>query len=112
VPEVNNVWPEHLVIGSQSFEMVVVGSGFVTQTTVTWNGQNLVTSYLNPTHLLAAVPAANVNTAFNAQIKVVNPTPGGGTSASQTAVSGYSPILDDTKADSILGQPDFDVQNY
>lgn len=58
----------------------VSGTGFISGTTVNFNGVALTTTFVDNEHLSAAVPAANVATAKTASITVVNPAPGGGSS--------------------------------
>jgi hypothetical protein len=44
----------------------------------------LTTKYVSSTTLTATVPAADIKTAGTASVTVVNPAPGGGTSAAKT----------------------------
>jgi hypothetical protein len=67
--------------GSEAFELTVRGSQFVTAATVQWNGADRVTTFVNSTELRAAISAADVSAAGTVQVTVVNPGPGGGSSA-------------------------------
>jgi hypothetical protein len=62
------------------FTLTVHGAGFVTGSTVNWNGTPLVTTFVSAGKLTAEVPAANVAMSGTASITVVNPGPGGGSS--------------------------------
>ena len=81
--------------GSSNFNLNVSGTGFVSGTTIDFNGTALVTTLVDGEHLTAMVPAADVASAGTAAVTVVNPGPGGGTSnvvyfqvaAPQTTVS-------------------------
>lgn len=68
-------------IGGPGFTWQVNGTGFTTQTRITWNGQNLSTAYVNPTRVNATVPASLVAGGGQWTIRAVNPAPGGGTSS-------------------------------
>lgn len=62
--------------------ITITGSGFMASSKISWNGDALTTNYVNSTSLTAQVPLAYLMTAGIASISVVNPSPGGGTSAS------------------------------
>ena len=67
--------------GSDPLTLTVSGSNFVSASVVQWNGANRSTSFSTSSTLTAAIPAADLAFAGMAQVVVVNPTPGGGTSA-------------------------------
>jgi hypothetical protein len=48
---------------------------------------NRTTTFVSSTQLTAAIPAANIASAGTAQVKVFNPTPGGGASNAQTFIT-------------------------
>jgi hypothetical protein len=61
--------------------MTVTGSGFVPASTVQWNGTALATIFISGAQLVAQVPTSNtLQTGIN-NVTVVNPAPGGGSSA-------------------------------
>ena len=62
--------------------ITITGSGFMASSKISWNGDALTTNYVNSTSLTAQVPLAYLMTAGIASISVVNPSPGGCTSAS------------------------------
>jgi FG-GAP-like repeat/Cep192 domain 4/HYDIN/CFA65/VesB-like, Ig-like domain/Abnormal spindle-like microcephaly-assoc'd, ASPM-SPD-2-Hydin len=84
--------------GAATFTLTVNGTGFVSGSTVDWNGSSRTTTFVNGTRLTAKINSSDVTTASTASVTVVNPAPGGGTSnavffqittsASQTALSG------------------------
>jgi trimeric autotransporter adhesin len=80
-PTVASLSPPQVNAGSSSFDLVVNGTNFLPNSTIVWNGTNLSTAYLSETQLEAQIPAANVATPGFADITVVNPAPGGGSSA-------------------------------
>jgi uncharacterized protein (TIGR03437 family) len=68
--------------GSAGFIFSVTGAGFASGSVVLWNGLPRPTAFSSPTRLSVTIPASDLTNAGSAQISVVNPTPGGGTSAS------------------------------
>ncbi len=84
VPTVTGLSPASVAQGAAAFPMKVSGTNFVAASTVDWNGTPLATSFLGASQLTAMVPASDLVTPATADVTVVNPAPGGGTSAGQT----------------------------
>src|SRR5207248_10417083 len=84
VPTTTSLSPSSTIAGSPQFTLTVNGTKFVSTSTVYWNGSPLVTTFSSATQLTAIVPAANVAATGTANVTVVNPAPGGGTSNAQT----------------------------
>ena len=72
--------PGAVAPGSPEFSLTIHGAGFVSGSTINWNGTPLTTTFESAGKLTAVVPAANVSTDGAASITVVSPTPGGGSS--------------------------------
>jgi hypothetical protein len=70
--------------GSGSFIINVEGAGFVPTSTVFWGGSNRLTTFVSPARLTAIVSETDITSGGTALVTVSNPTPGGGTSNSQT----------------------------
>ena len=83
-PATSSIAPSSANAGSSGFTLTVNGTGFIAASQVQWNGANRTTSYVSPTQLTATIGAVDVLNAGSAAVTVVNPTPGGGTSNSQT----------------------------
>lgn len=81
VPVLNSISPSSATAGSPSMTLTVAGGGFVSGSTVEWNGSALPTTYLSATQLDATVPLSDLASASQAQITVFTAQPGGGTSA-------------------------------
>ncbi|HEX5425060.1 MAG TPA: IPT/TIG domain-containing protein [Candidatus Acidoferrales bacterium] len=80
-PQITGLIPPEMTAGSQSFTLFVSGTQFISTTTVQWNGTDVPTAFNTASgELLAAVPAADVQTAGIAQVTVTSPAPGGGRS--------------------------------
>ena len=72
--------PDAVSPGGSGFTLTANGTGFLPTSTVDFNGAPLATTFVNHEQLMAAVPAGDLATAATASVKVVNPTPGGGSS--------------------------------
>lgn len=83
-PKVSSVSPSSAAHGSGDLQIRVGGSGFVTTSTVEINGNFCATAFVSDSQLIALVQAANLTTAGTANITVVNPAPGGGTSGQES----------------------------
>ena len=77
-PSISNLSPSSATAGGPGFTLTVNGSGFLSGSTVQWNGSALSTSYVNSGQLTASVAANLIASAGTATVMVVNP--GGGTS--------------------------------
>ncbi|HTX76951.1 MAG TPA: IPT/TIG domain-containing protein [Terracidiphilus sp.] len=84
VPVLTSVSPTSTTAGGAAFTLTVNGSSFVQKSTVDWNGVAVTTTYVSATKLTAAIPASDIAAAGYIPITVFNPSPGGGTSGSQT----------------------------
>lgn len=80
VPSISTVSPASAAAGGPSFTLTVNGSGFISTSSVEWNGSSRSTSFVSSTQLTAAITANDIATQGTASITVVNPSPGGGTS--------------------------------
>ncbi len=80
VPTISSITPPNATAGDADLTITVTGTGFVSTSTVNWNGSALVSSAMGSTDLTATVPAADIAAANTAQVTVVSPAPGGGTS--------------------------------
>jgi hypothetical protein len=99
VPTVASISPSSGIAGGAAFTLTVDGSNFISTSTVQWNGTNRTTSYVSATQLTASITTVDIATAGTANVTVVNPAPGGGTSSSASftandpvpAISSLSP---------------------
>jgi hypothetical protein len=113
VPVLSSLSPAKVLAGSAAFELTVNGSAFASGATVRWNGSPRATTYVSATQLKAAIAAADVATAGSAQVTVVNPSPGGGTSSTIAfAVDPVAPVPVVTALEPpgvVAGHPAFDL---
>jgi hypothetical protein len=81
VPFVNQpLVPATVKPESAAFTLTVNGTGFVSGSTVNWNGSPRTTTFVSSSQLQAAITAADVARAGTASVTVVSPAPGGGSS--------------------------------
>ena len=80
-PAIDAISPNSSQQGGPSFTLSVVGSNFISDSSVQWNGSNLPTTFVSNALLTAAVPASAIAAPGPDAVTVVNPAPGGGASA-------------------------------
>ncbi|PYV15051.1 MAG: hypothetical protein DMG07_10650, partial [Acidobacteria bacterium] len=98
-PTLTSIAPTSTIVGTPAVTLTLTGTNFVSTSTAQWNGSPLATGFGSSTLLVALVPGSLLTTQGTADVTVVNPTPGGGTSGTQVfsinnpppAVSGISP---------------------
>ena len=76
VPSATSLSPTTIVAGSGATTIAVSGSDFYSGCTVTLDGAPLATSFVNSGSVTAVIPAAELATARQAQVRVANPAPG------------------------------------
>jgi len=79
-PTLTSLAPASVQAGSAAFTLTVNGKNFVPATRVQWNGADRPTLFVNSGKLQVQVSAADVASAGAANVAVVNPALGGGTS--------------------------------
>ena len=82
-PVVKSLSPSSADAGGPGFTLIVKGSCFLNSSVVDWNGASLSTTFVSAAELKAVVPASLIASSGTAQVTVVTPSPGGGTSASK-----------------------------
>lgn len=87
---VTGLTPSSVVGDGPSFTLTVSGLGFTSQSTVLWNGQPQITTFVSATQLTAQIPATNIITPGSAAVSVTDPTYGN--SNSQTITINVPPL--------------------
>jgi hypothetical protein len=67
--------PTTVTAGGPEFTLLVNGTGFLTNSTIRWNGQDRPTTYVSATELQAQIPATDIGVAGTAQVTVFTPEP-------------------------------------
>jgi hypothetical protein len=79
-PSLTSVSPTSITTNQTNpFVLTVIGSGFVQQSVVEWNGIQLAALFVNTGELKATIPPSLFQAPGTATITVVTPQPGGGT---------------------------------
>jgi hypothetical protein len=85
LPTITGLMPSGVKSGGQSFTLAVFGSNFINssptnRSVVHWNGNPRTTMFVSSMELWADIPASDIVNPDTANITVVTPAPGGGTS--------------------------------
>ena len=80
VPIISSISPASIVVGSSDFTLTVSGNNFIRTSTISFNNQQHLTTYISSTQLKATIPASSVQTIGDYAVSVNNPAPGGGIS--------------------------------
>ena len=73
LPTVSNIMPASAMAGTAGFILTVNGSGFVPVSQVSFNLNNVSTTFVNSTQLTASIPASAIAMAGNPYVIVTNP---------------------------------------
>ena len=84
VPLLSAIAPSTTVAGVSSIVLSLYGSNFENGAAVEWNGTQLISSWISAGQMTATISTSQLSAAGSAQVTVVNPSPGGGTSTGQT----------------------------
>ncbi|HEX4945114.1 MAG TPA: hypothetical protein VFZ34_00435 [Blastocatellia bacterium] len=94
VPTLTSLGPATVVAGSAGFTLMVNGTNFNASSVVQVGGTNRATTFVSDTKLTVAMTQAEIANAGTLNITVVNPAPGGGTTAPQTlTITNPAPTL-------------------
>ena len=108
VPQLQASNPASVDAGSADLIFTVYGSNFIPTSVIQWNGVGLTTSYLSDSYLVAQVPASNLANPGIAEISVLTPGPGGGSSTSLLfGINGfnYTPLVVSQLANDMVWDP-------
>jgi hypothetical protein len=83
-PQIHALSPSSAEVGEAELMLTVQGTGFVAQSSVRWNGAPRPTTFLSSTEVTALLSASDLGSAGQAEMTVLNPAPGGGTSNAAT----------------------------
>ena len=93
-PSITTISPNTSVAGGGAFTLTITGTNFVAASMVTFGGAAPTTTFVDSTHLTAAIPAAAIASTGTLAVTVTNPAPGGGSSNAMnfTITSGPVPV--------------------
>ena len=72
-PSVVSLSPAGVVAGSPAFTLTINGNGFVSGSTVQWNGSARTTAFVSSTQLSAQIPSSDVTASGSASVTAINP---------------------------------------
>lgn len=84
VPTITTMQPSAAQAGSSSIGITLTGTQFVPTSVVTWDGNNLPTTFIDSTKIQGSVPTTYLQSPGTVQVAVINPSPGGGLSNAMT----------------------------
>jgi hypothetical protein len=87
-PGLTSISPAGATAGHAALALVVNGSGFVSGSTIEWNGAGLSTIFVSSSQLQALIPMSDLSAAGAFSISVVNPSPGGASQNAETFTVG------------------------
>jgi hypothetical protein len=80
VPTVISLSPASLTAGATAQTLTITGTGFLSGSTVTYNGLSHAASFVDSNHLKITLTTTDLSTAGTYPVVVTNPSPGGGAS--------------------------------
>lgn len=90
-PGITSLSPSEVEAGSPDMTLTVRGTDFVRSSVVRLDGTQQPTDYVSASELSASLGSADLATARVAQVTVVNPPPGGGSSNAVALIIGIAP---------------------
>ena len=84
VPTITSLSPSSVIAGASAQTLTVNGTNFIASSVVNFNNTARTTTYVSATQLTIQLTAGDQATAGGYDVKVTNPTPGGGTTAAST----------------------------
>ncbi len=84
VPSLSSINPTSIIAGSPEFILTLTGDNFVKTSIVSFNNQQFSSRYISKTQIETTIPSDAIKTPGSYPVKVINPAPGGGESASLT----------------------------
>jgi uncharacterized repeat protein (TIGR03803 family) len=80
VPSITSLSPSSLTVGAASQNLTINGTGFLSNSTGTFNGIAHTPTFVSSTQLMISLTTSDLATAGSFPVVVTNPAPGGGTS--------------------------------
>lgn len=90
VPTISSLAPPSLPTGSSQQTLTIIGSGFLTASTVALNGIAHVAAFVNGNQLTISLASSDLAAAGTYPVVVTNPAPGGGSATSTFTVTAAS----------------------
>jgi hypothetical protein len=109
LPILSTLSPDSTTTNNGTFVLRVLGNSFVPGAVIFFKGQAKQTSFITATELTATINGSDIAQAGTAQVAVVNPAPGGGTSNEMTFfIRNQEPVINAISPTSVIaGGPAF-----
>lgn len=108
LPTMTEVSPASKASGEPDFTLTVIGTNFSTGSAILWNGAARPTTFVDGSHLQAAIPASDIAVVKTVQVQVSNPAPSGLSNALNFQVENPAPVVSAGAPASVLaGGPSF-----
>ena len=79
-PSISSLSPSGAYSGFGGFPLIVDGSGFISSSTIQWNGSNRATTFVSQSRLTTVIPGPDIAVVGMISVTVTTPAPGGGIS--------------------------------
>lgn len=109
VPSIQSISPTFVPAGTSSQSVTITGSGFLSSSTVTFNGASRSATFVNSGKLTVTLGASDLAKVGNFPIVVTNPAPGGGAS-SNADFSVWATVVESSTG-LIFSTPPFNTPN-
>ena len=94
VPSITSLSPSSLTVGATAQNLTISGTGFLSTSTVTFNGIAHTPTFVSSTQLTISLTTSDLATAGSFPVVVTNPAPGGGASnAVNVTVGNPLPVI-------------------
>ena len=100
-PTISSVSPPSLTVGSGQTNIAIFGSGFESSTVVELNGSTLQSTLISSGEIDAVVPASFTATSATDTLRLVTPSPGGGSIQISYAVTSALPTITSTSPSTV-----------
>ena len=79
-PSITTLSPASIPVGTATLTLTINGTGFINSSTVSFNGSQRTTTFVNSGQLTITLSVSDLTVAGTFPVTVTNPSPGGGTS--------------------------------
>ena len=102
-PAITSISPSPVKTSHVGSALQVTGTGFISSSTILWNGNTRATTFVSSTQLQTTITAADVTTLAAVNIGVRNAAPGGGDApAAQVMIENAAPVLTSLSPSSVV----------
>ncbi len=91
-PTTSSVSPNAATAGSAGFTLTVTGTGFVSSSTIFWNGASRTSNVASSTSISTQITASDIASGGTASVQVFVPSPGGGLSSPALTFTINNPV--------------------